>query len=410
MRSLFPFAFCAVLVPAIAESEWPRFRGPDGTGISRETRWLGTWPGGQPRQVWKSEVGVGFSSMTFSGGRLFTLGHNGSKGGSGVDSVVALDAASGKELWRHSYPEKLADHYYEGGSSGTPTVDGNRVYTLSKAGVALCLDAATGKVVWSRNLASELGLKVPEWGFAGAPHIHGERVVYNAGDAGLALDKASGKEIWSSGKTSAGYGTPVPLTLDGKPALAIFGLRHVIAVDPATGREFWRHPWKTRYDVNAADPVVAGDVMVLTSGYGTGACGIRFTASGAKELWRNKSLCAHMQAPIVFGTHVYGIDGDGGDAEARLKCLDVSTGKVVWESPKAETGVLSAADGRLIWVTGKGELIVVKADPSGYQELARAQATRGKVWATPVLLDGRLFIRNWRGEIVCLDVRGGSAT
>ena len=146
--------------------------------------------------------------------------------------------------------------------------------------------------------------------------------------------------------------------------------------------------------------------MVLTSGYGTGACGIRFTASGAQEVWKNQSLRSHMQAPIAIGRHVYGIDGDGGDAKARLKCLDAATGKVAWESPQAETGVLSAADGQLIWVTGKGELIVVKADPSGYQEVVRAQVARGKVWATPVLLGGRLYIRNWRGELVCLDVKG----
>lgn len=399
----------ATLLSAAGGSGWPRFRGPDGTGISPETRWLGNWPDGQPRTVWKANVGVGFSSMTVADGRLFTMGHNGLKEG-GVDSVVAIDAASGKELWRHSYPEKLADHYYEGGTSGTPTLDGTRLYTLSKAGVALCLEAATGKVVWSRNLASELGIKVPEWGFAGAPHIHGDRVVYNAGDAGLALDKSSGKELWNSGKGSAGYGTPVPLRLDGKPALALFGLKDVIAIDPVSGREFWRHPWKTRYDVNAADPVVVGgDTLVLTSGYGTGACGLRFTTSGAQQIWKNQSLRSHMQAPIAMGGHVYGIDGDGGDAKSRLKCLDAATGRVAWESPEGETGVLSAADGKLIWVTGKGELVVVKADPSGYQELARAQVARGKVWSTPVLLDGRLYIRNWRGEIVCLDVRGGGS-
>lgn len=386
-------------------ADWPRFRGTDGTGVSSETGWLGAWPGGQPRQVWKANVGAGFSSVTLAEGRLFTLGHNGLKDG-GIDSVIAIDPINGQEIWHHSYPEKLADHYYEGGTSGTPTLDGGRVYTLSKSGIALCLDSGTGKVVWSRNLATELGIKIPEWGFAGAPHINGDRVIYNAGDAGLALDKTTGKDAWMSGKGSSGYGTPVPFSVDGKPALAIFGLRHVIAVDPKTGRELWRHPWKTRYDVNAADPVVLGDTMILTSGYGTGACGIQFNASGAKELWKNQVLRSHMQAPIGIQGHVYGIDGDGGDAKAKLKCIEAATGKVVWESPQAETGVLTAADGKLIWVTGKGELIVVKADPSGYQEVARAQVARGKIWSTPVLLNGRLYVRNWKGELLCLDVKG----
>lgn len=104
LRRLYPLALPALLIPAVGASDWPRFRGPDGTGVSPETRWLGTWPGGQPRQLWKAEVGVGFSSMTVAQGRLFTMGHNGRKQ-DGVDSVVAIDAASGKELWRHSYPE-----------------------------------------------------------------------------------------------------------------------------------------------------------------------------------------------------------------------------------------------------------------------------------------------------------------
>ena len=395
----------AIYSSPVSAADWPRFRGTEGTGLSAESGWLGNWPGGQPRPVWKATVGAGFSSMSLVEGRLFTLGHNGLKEG-GIDSVVALEASSGKELWRHSYPEKLADHYYEGGTSGTPTVDSGRVYTLSKAGTALCLEASSGNVIWSRNLALELGMKVPEWGFAGAPHIAGDKVVYNAGDAGLALDKATGKEAWTSGKDSAGYGTPVPFSLEGKPALAVFGLRHVIVVDPVSGHEFWRHPWKTRYDVNAADPVVIGDTMILTSGYGTGACGLRFTGSGAKELWKNQALRSHMQAPIGIRGHIYGIDGDGGDANARLKCLEATTGKVVWESPKAETGVLTAADDKLIWVTGKGELIIVKADPTGYHEIVRAQVARGKVWSTPVLLNGRLYIRNWKGELLCLDVKG----
>lgn len=398
-------AALGICLYSLHAADWPRFRGTEGTGVSSETGWLGAWPGGQPRQLWKAQVGNGFSSVTLSGGRLFTLGHNGLKDG-GVDSVVAVDATSGQELWRHSYPEKLADHYYEGGTSGTPTLEGGHVYTLSKSGVALCLDAGTGKVVWTRNLASDLGIRIPEWGFAGAPHINGDQVIYNAGDAGLALDKATGKDAWMNGKGPSGYGTPVPFALDGKPALALFGLRHVIVVDPKNGRELWRHPWKTRYDVNAADPVVLGDTMILTSGYGTGACGIRFNTSGAKELWKNQALRSHMQAPIGIRGHVYGIDGDGGDAKARLKCIEAATGKVVWESPEAETGVITAADGKLIWVTGRGELIIVKADPSGYQEVVRAQVARGKIWSTPVLLDGRLYVRNWKGELLCLDVRG----
>ncbi len=392
------------LQPWLHAGDWPRFRGLRGDGMSDEKEWLGAWPGGQPKRVWKQAVGVGFSSMAVSSGRVVTVGHNGMKDG-GEDTIACLDADTGATVWKHTYPQALADHYYEGGTSATPTIDGGKVYTIAKSGIVHCLELATGKVLWQRDLAKELGLKVPEWGFAGAPHVHGDKVVFNAGDAGVALSKADGKTVWTSGKGSAGYGTPVPFAPGGKTALALFSLRHVIAVDPDTGKELWRHPWKTKYDVNAADPVVSGDLMMLSSGYGTGATAIRFDATSARQVWKNETLRAHMQAPVASGGFAYGIDGDGGSGDSRLKCIEMATGKVVWESPKAETGVLTAADGKLIWVTGRGELIVVRMDPTKYDELARSQVTGGKVWSTPVLSNGRLFVRTWKGDLLCLDVK-----
>lgn len=387
-------------------ADWPRFRGPAANGISQEKDWLGAWPGGSPKSLWKANVGVGFASVVVSDGRLVTTGHNGQKKG-GEDSVTCLDIASGKVLWKHSYPQELEPHYYDGGTSATPTIHQGHVYTVAKSGLVHCLELSSGKVLWQRDLAKDLGLKVPEWGFAGAPHVHGDTVVLNAGDAGVALSRIDGKAVWTSGKGSAGYGTPVPFSAGGKNALALFSLRHVIAVDPDSGKELWRHPWKTKYDVNAADPVVSGDLMLLSSGYGTGATAIRFDATSARQVWKNESLRAHMQAPVAAGGFAYGIDGDGDSGDSRLKCIEIATGKVVWESPKADTGVLAAADGKLIWVTGRGELIVVRMDASKYDELARSQVTGGKVWAAPVLSNGRLFVRTWKGDVLCLDVKAG---
>ena len=390
---------------ALFAADWPRFRGPAANGISEEKDWLGAWPGGSPKSLWKANVGVGFASMVVADGRLVTTGHSGQKKG-GEDTITCLDVATGKVLWKHSYPQELAPHYYDGGTSATPTIHDGRVYAVAKSGLVHCLELASGKVVWKKDLAGEVGLKVPEWGFAGAPHIHGKLVILNAGAAGIALDRATGEVAWMSEKSSSGYGTPVPFKAGGRDALAIFTLRHVVAVEPDTGKELWRHPWKTQYDVNAADPVVSGDLMLLTSGYGTGATGIRFGADKASQVWKNTELRAHMQAPVASGGFAYGIDGEGGEKDSRLKCIEIATGKVVWQSPQAETGVLSAADGKLIWVTGSGELVVVKMDPSKYDEVARAQVTGGRIWSAPVLANGRLYVRNWKGDVVCLDVKG----
>ena len=405
MRSLACLILSTGLLSSAYGADWPRFRGPDADGVSKEKNWLGAWPAGQPKQVWKNAVGAGFSGMVVAGNRLFTTGHDGQKS-KGNDSVLCLDSMSGKELWRYSYPQPLADHYYEGGTSATPTLDGDRLYTVSKSGRVLCLNASTGELVWQQELSSNLGAKTPEWGFAGAPYIHKGLVIFNAGDAGVGLDKTTGKKVWLNGQGPSGYGTPVPFQIGNQQALALFSFRHVIAIEPGTGRELWRHPWKTKYDVNAADPVISGDIMLLTSGYGTGATAIRFTDSSATELWKHKLLRAHMQSPVVLEGRVYGLDGDGGDGDSRLKCFDLATGRLHWESSKAETGALSAADGKILWLTGRGELVVVKGSPDKYEEIARAQVSGGKFWTAPVLSNGRLYIRNWKGELLCLDLRG----
>jgi outer membrane protein assembly factor BamB len=388
---------------AVQAADWPRFRGPANNGISEEKNWLGEWPGGQPKQVWKKNVGVGFSSMAVAGGRIFTMGHDGRK--KGEDRIVCLDAETGNELWRHAYPQGLLDRYYEGGSSGTPTVDGGRVYTLSKFGNAFCLDAETGKVIWTRDLGGALGLEVPEWGFAGAPLIEGDLVIYNAGTAGVALNKATGADAWISGKEAAGYGSPVAFTHGGRKAVALFAMKDLIAVEPATGKELWRFPWKTKYDVNAADPAMAGDMVFISSGYGKGGAALKLGDGAPKQLWFSDDVRAHMTSPIIIDGHVYVVDGNGDDDGSRLKCVELATGKLKWESPATKTGVLTASDGKLIWVNGTGELRVVEASPAGYKELARAQVIGGKIWAAPVLANGRLYVRNWKGDVVSLDLK-----
>lgn len=390
---------------ALRADDWPRYRGAHFNGVSSEKNWLGTWPGGTPKQLWKKNVGTGFSSMAVANGRLYTVGSDGKKKG-GKDTVYCFDAATGEDVWRYSYDQDLEDKYYEGGPGATPTVDGGRVYVVGKHGTVACLDAAKGTELWKRDLAKELGFGIPEWGFNGSVHIEGNLAILNAGSHGVAFDKLNGKDVWNTGKDAAGYGTPVPFDNGGKRALAMFTAKHVVAVDPSSGKEVWRHPWKTSYDVNAADPVFSGDMMFITSGYGSGGAGVQFGAGGAKEVWKNKEIAGHMAAPIAINGYVYGVDGSGGDKTSKLKCLDIKTGKLVWASPAATTGSLAAADGKLLWVTGSGELVVAEAKPDAYKELARAQVTGGKVWTPPVLANGRVYVRTAKGDVVCVDVKG----
>ena len=201
MRCAFAFALLlATLSPSLA-ADWPMFRGPEVNGISRESGWSPAWPKDGPPVKWRAKVGLGFSTVVISGGKLIATGHDGRA--KGKDTVWCLDAATGQELWKHTYAAPLGNKYFEGGTTGTPTIDGGRVYHLAREGDFFCFELATGKILYQRQLAKELGVEVPEWGFASSPLVQGDLLILNVGSHGTALDKATGKTVWQNGKGTA---------------------------------------------------------------------------------------------------------------------------------------------------------------------------------------------------------------
>lgn len=383
--------------PAI---EWHRWRGPNLDGISPDSNWNPVFPPDGPKQLWKNKVGVGFSSISVSNGRVYTMGHADKQ-----DSVYCFDLETGQEIWTHSYPAELGDKYYEGGPSATPAVDGNAVYTLSKVGDLFCLNAATGEVIWSKNLSRELSAEIPTWGYASSVLTQGDRAFVNVGTFGTALDKNNGEILWTTGKDASGYATPVPFTMEGEPALAIFAAHYVVGVKQSDGKLLWRHPWKTDYDVNAADPIVSGNTVFISSGYNTGCALLKIENGDATEIWRNQEMRNQINNSILLDGYIYGIDGDTGERRPQLKCLDHQTGEVKWAEPILGTGSLIAADGKLIVISGKGELLTVEATPQAFKEISRAQVIGGKNWTAPALSNGRLLLRNAQGDLICLDLR-----
>lgn len=405
MKRKWSSAWVTILMPAmLLGSDWPQYRGPRHDGISAEPDALGDWAKTPPRRLWKASVGTGFSAVAVADGRVFTVGNNGLKKG-GHDTVYCLEELTGKEVWTFRYPQDLDPKYYEGGPGATPTVSGGKVFTVGRHGLVHALEASTGVVAWSRDLSKEPGLAIPDWGFNSSVLVDGSMLVINAGAAGVALDKASGKPVWTTGRDECGYGSPVPFLQGGRRLLAMFAAKHVVAVDPASGTEAWRLPWKTDWNVNATDPVFDGGRMFLSSGYGTGCAAFDLSSTPPRRLWFNKEIRSHMASAIAMGGHVYGVDGQGGDKDSRLKCLDLASGAVKWTSPKAETGNLAAVGGTLLWLTGGGELVVVDAKPDAYLERARVQVGGGKHWSPPVLANGRIYVRNAKGDLVCIEAK-----
>jgi outer membrane protein assembly factor BamB len=393
-------ALASICSASDAGLDWYRWRGPDLNGISHETAWSTQWPKEGPSQLWKASVGTGFSSVSVSRGRVFTMGHAAEQ-----DTVFCFDAATGALLWKHSFPCALDAKYYEGGPGATPTVDGERVYTLSKRGHLFCFEAASGQVVWQKDLIQELGVAKPEWGFAGSPLVQDNLLLLNLGSAGTAVDKQSGKVVWTSGKEAAGYATPVPCKLGGQEAVLIFAAKALVAANARNGRELWRLPWVTRWNINAADPIVVGGKVFLST-FDQGGALLELNEGPPNELWRSKSMGNHFNSCVIIGGAIYGFDGNTDKPDPHLRCLSLKTGEVLWSHKGLGLGSLTVAGDKLILLSDKGELIVAEASPAAFKPLARAQVLGGKCWTVPVLSHGRIYCRNARGELVCVDVSG----
>lgn len=377
-------------------ADWYRWRGPDLNGISQETGWQAKWPDDGPKRLWKASVGTGFSSITVNRGHAYTMGND-----RDIDTIYCFDAATGLPIWTRTYPCELDPKYFEGGPTATPTADGDRVYTLSRKGDLLCVEAAQGQVVWSKNVTKDFGCEIPTWGFSSSALVEGDMVILDAGSAGLALDKKTGNVIWSSGKGVSGYSTPVPFDNGGQRALAILGSQALVAVSPADGKLLWSFPWKTQYDVNAADPIISGGKAFVTSGYDHGCALLNIAGGKPAVIWQNKSLRDRFNNAVLWKGYLYSADEGG-----QLKCVAWDTGDIKWADKSFGQGSLLIADGKIIGLSEKGELMVADASPEGFKPISRVQVLGGKCWTTPVLSNGRIYCRNAKGDVVCVDVSG----
>ncbi len=387
-------------IAPVRADDWPHWRGPQRNGISAEADWQDRWPADGPRVAWKASVGTGYSSFAVAGGRVYTIGN-----ADHTDTVHGFDAESGKVCWTHAYPSDLGDRFFAGGPTSTPTVDGDRIYVLGRWGDLFCLEAATGRVAWSKHVAKETEIRIPGWGFSGSPLIHEELLILNVGEAGLALEKATGRVVWKSASKDAGYSTPLPVRRGDGWDLLLGSGKAYLAVDLRTGRERWRIRWITSYGCNAADPIVHDGRVFISTGYGKGGALLKPGDGPDPEVvWKSKAMRNQMNPAVLLDGHLYGADGDTGK-KGPLKCVAFATGEERWAHPDFGAGAVTIAGGGLIALSERGELMVAPASPEGFRPTGRAQVLGGKCWTVPVLANGRIYCRNDAGDVVCLDVR-----
>jgi len=376
----------------LSAGDWPVWRGSNADGISPEKGWKIS---GINKKLWEINVGKGYASVSVVGGKAYTMGNL-----KGEDHVFCLDVESGKVLWDYKYASKPGNFP---GPRATPVVDGGDVFVFNEHGFVRCLDAGTGKEKWVADVAS-MGPKNITWKFSGSPLVVGNLVVLNAGRKGVALDRKTGKKIWAS-SGQGGYATPV-LLKDGK-SLAIFSKDTLEIVDIKTGRGVASAKWKTKYDVNAADPVASPLGVFVTSGYGKSGALFALKGGSLKKMWENKNVKSQFTTPVLFKGFLYGADGQTGKKDAALVCLDLKTGAEKWREPSVGYGSLIISDGKIIHLSDRGVLTICEATPNGFKKLASARVLKGagKCWTVPTLSGKLLFCRGANGKLVCLDLR-----
>jgi len=407
MRYLIPaLAFCILHAePGLAE-DWPQFRGPKRDGVSNEKGLLQTWPADGPPLEWTAKgLGSGYSTVSVAKDRIYTLGNKNKD-----THLVALDRKNGEILWTSLVGPS-------GGSLGcTPTVDDGYIYALGQGGDLVCIDA-TGKQVWNRHLVKDFGGVKGGWNYCESPLVDGEKLIVTPGGATatiIALDKKTGKDLWkcpiATKKNEAGYSSVVITEVGGvKHYVQLFN-GGLVGIS-TEGKVLWTHEKLGNNTANVPTPIIYGDYVFSSIGYGRGASLVQLTAEGAavsvKEIYFAKPLTNKHGGVIRVGDYVYGDTDDSG----KPFCAELKTGKVMWKRKDQGDGGGSAAvtyaDGRLYIHYDNGNVALVDASPEdGYKEHGSFKAPKrnGQSWAHPVISDGRLYIRE--GDMLyCYDIR-----
>ncbi len=372
-------------------ADWPQWRGPNANGISDEAGWNAK----AAKKLWSKELGDGFSSVGVKDGRLFTMGNI-----DGKDIVYGLDAATGKEIWTHTYECEPGQYK---GPRATPVIDGSVVYTVSRNGLVICFDAESGKVRWSTDVLAKTGNENIKWGTSTSAVVEGDLLLLNIGHAGTALDKRTGKVVWKSDGAHS-YASPVVFGHGGKRMAAIFSAPGLQIVEVATGKKVADYAWETKYDINGADPLVIGDKLFISSGYDHGCVLLDFASGKLAKVWESDVLKNQFSSSIHIDGYIYGVDGQT-KKKGHLRCISVEDGAEQWSMPIG-FGSLIAVDGKLVALGEAGTLYFAEANPKKYVEIHKEETGLDALcWTPPVLANGIVYCRNDKGTLVALDVR-----
>ena len=422
-RGIVVFLVVLMAAGAVYATDWSQWRGPKRDGKADSGKLLSQWPEGGPKLAWQSDgLGVGYSSISMSDKHMFTMGDHGDR-----QFLIGMARENGKVLWKIDIGPSWPDKNFPG-PRGTPTIDGDHVYAISTEGDLVCASTA-GKLVWKRSLTNDFGgfmsagQKV-HWKYSESPLIDGDKIIVTPGAneaAMVALNKKTGDEIWRAaipslgerGADGAGYSSVMISNAGGvKQYVQMLG-RGVIGVEAETGRYLWGYNRVANDVANITTPLIDGDKVFVTTGYGTGSALLKLSKSGdgvsAEQVyWLDaKTMQNHHGGVILEDGYLY--TGTGHNKGFPL-CVEMATGKVVWGPIRNEgekSAAVTYADGHIYMRYQNGLVVLVEATPEEYREKGSFMIPDVKQfsWAHPVVADGKLFLRE-QDRLYAYDIAG----
>jgi outer membrane protein assembly factor BamB len=420
MNRLLPLALLAILTVTSTSlcDDWPQWRGPNRDEISKETGLKKDWSKDAPKLLWTyREAGRGYGGPSIVGGKIYLTGCRDDK----TDFLICVDVKNGKELWVTEFAD-FYDNGWGGGPRGNPTVADGMVYLIGPKGDLVAFAADTGKQAWSKNFGKDLGGKLMSgWGYSESPLVDGDKVICSPGGAKgtlAALDKKTGETIWRSKDVtdSAGYASVVVSEFGGTRQYITTTDKGTIGVAAKDGKLLWKIENTAFRTAVIPTPIVSGEYVFSTSGYGAGCDLIKLSGSGdsikAEKVYSNKNMANHHGGVILLKDHIYGYS----DSKGWL-CMGLKSGEVVWEDKSKNTpgkGAITYAEGRFYCFGERsGSLSQIEASTEGYKELGRLELPEktklprksGQIWAHPVIANGMLYLRD-QDLLFCFDIRG----
>lgn len=387
-----PVSSTAPAQPNQFTNDWPQFLGPNRNNKVEQPRLARDWKAQAPQRLWLQPVGAGWSGFAVVSSRAITQEQRGED-----EAVVCYDVLSGAPLWSHAYPAHFQSPLGGEGPRATPTIAGQRVYTLGSTGVLNCLDLDTGRPLWTKDILRDNEAKVNEWGMSSSPLIVDDLVVVSAGGRNnrslVAYRAATGGFVWGAGTDGAGYSSPCLVTLAGVAQILIFNSGGVSAHDPATGTNLWKYHWPGGHPHVSTPVAIPDDRLLVSSGYGVGSELLRIQRDStgvmsASRIWKSLRLKAKFTNLICRDGYIYGLD------DGIMVCLDASSGGQKWKEGRYGHGQEILAGDLLLVTAESGEVILLDPNPQESRELTRFSALKGKTWNPPALAGQYLLVRN----------------